>query len=99
MIILITGGAGFIGSNLVRQILDEMSPHVVNLNKLIYTESLTSLHGYPDYGSNTFVQADLRATRACVNLRQSPAGCGDAPNRGKLCGPLDQWHRHPADIP
>ncbi|MEX2381769.1 MAG: dTDP-glucose 4,6-dehydratase [Opitutales bacterium] len=58
-IILVTGGAGFIGSNLVRLLLQEKSCRVVNLDKLTYAgnpESLVDLSDHPDY---QFEQADL----------------------------------------
>lgn len=57
--ILVTGGAGFIGSNLVRLLLLEKKCSVVNLDKLTYAGnpgSLADLQDHPDYD---FVQADL----------------------------------------
>ena len=41
--ILITGGAGFIGSALIRQLITETDLHVVNVDKLTYAGNLGSL--------------------------------------------------------
>ena len=59
MNILVTGGSGFIGSNLVRLLVEEKGESVINLDKLTYAgnaESLADLEGNPNY---TFEQIDL----------------------------------------
>jgi dTDP-glucose 4,6-dehydratase len=57
--ILLTGGAGFIGSNFVLDWLEQSNESVVNLDKLTYAgnlENLSVLDGHPGY---IFVQGDL----------------------------------------
>jgi len=59
MKILVTGGSGFIGSNLVRLLVEEKGESVINLDKLTYAgnaESLADLEGNPNY---CFEQVDL----------------------------------------
>jgi len=43
MKLLITGGAGFIGSALIRQIISNTGFNVVNMDKLTYAGNLDSL--------------------------------------------------------
>ncbi len=65
--ILVTGGAGFIGSNFIRWVLHR-APHVrvINLDLLTYAGNLESLedvtehHGARGDGRYTFVQGDVR---------------------------------------
>ena len=64
MKILVTGGSGFIGSNLVRLLIEEKGASVINLDKLTYagnSESLADLDGNPNY---TFEQMDLASPAA-----------------------------------
>ena len=64
MRILITGGAGFIGSALIRHLLNHTEHQVLNLDKLTYAgnlESLTSVATHPGY---RFVQADIADSAA-----------------------------------
>jgi dTDP-glucose 4,6-dehydratase len=67
--ILITGGAGFIGSCLVRQILEE-EPHtrVVNVDKLTYAGNLDSLRGLLHDPRHSFVQGDVANLQLVTNL-------------------------------
>jgi len=44
---LVTGGAGFIGSNFVRHVLDHTDGWVTVLDKLTYAGNLASLDGLP----------------------------------------------------
>jgi dTDP-glucose 4,6-dehydratase len=58
--ILVTGGAGFIGSNHVRYLLDETEDRVVNLDLLTYAGNLENLAGLEDHPRHRFVRGDIR---------------------------------------
>ena len=67
--ILVTGGAGFIGSALVRHLVGETPHTVLNLDKLTYAGNLTSLQPIEDSPRYGFVQADIcdaAAVRAAI---------------------------------
>lgn len=58
--ILVTGGAGFIGSNLVRFILNERKDvKIVNLDKLTYAGNLESLKDVEKNPNYTFIKGDI----------------------------------------
>jgi len=59
MRILVTGGAGFIGSALIRYILNETQNEVVNLDKLTYAGNLDSLNEVSSSERYFFVQGDI----------------------------------------
>ena len=59
MKILVTGGCGFIGCNLVRYLLQRTPHEVVNLDKLTYAGNLESLDDVANHPRYSFVQADL----------------------------------------
>jgi dTDP-glucose 4,6-dehydratase len=61
MRILVTGGAGFIGSNFVHHVLDEHSDdEVVTLDALTYAGSRDNLAESLDDPRHTFVEGDIR---------------------------------------
>jgi dTDP-glucose 4,6-dehydratase len=58
--VLVTGGAGFIGSNFVRFLLEhELEAQVINLDALTYAGSLENLQHLPDEKRHHFVQGDI----------------------------------------
>lgn len=58
--VLITGGAGFIGSNFIRYLLSaEPEVHIVNLDALTYAGSLENLEILPDPARHTFIKGDI----------------------------------------
>lgn len=59
MRILVTGGAGFIGSALVRHLVGESDHEVLNLDKLTYAGVLSSLDPVADNPRYRFVQGDI----------------------------------------
>ncbi|HET9182637.1 MAG TPA: dTDP-glucose 4,6-dehydratase [Candidatus Angelobacter sp.] len=57
--ILVTGGAGFIGSNFVRHWLNMEPSPVVNLDKLTYAGNLASLSSIAQDSRHSFVRGDI----------------------------------------
>jgi len=57
--VLVTGGAGFIGSALVRHLIADTDHHVLNLDKVTYAGNLSSLNGVADDPRYAFVRADI----------------------------------------
>lgn len=66
--ILVTGGAGFIGGEFVRQWVAEEASAVVNLDKLTYAgnlDSLAAIAGNPRHSSVRVTSAIPNASVAC----------------------------------
>lgn len=59
MKILITGGAGFIGSALIRHVLGNTGHSVVNVDKLTYAGNLESLKSVENHPNYNFEHADI----------------------------------------
>ena len=56
---LVTGGAGFIGSNFIQLLLQQPDLQVLNLDKLTYAGNLDSLQSVADQPGYKFNQADI----------------------------------------
>jgi dTDP-glucose 4,6-dehydratase len=70
--ILVTGGAGFIGSNFVRLLREEHpDDRVINLDKLTYAGNLENLAGIEEGDHYRFVRADIR-DRAALDAIDEP---------------------------
>lgn len=74
--IMVTGGAGFIGSALCRYLLRETSALVVNIDKLTYAADLRSLEPVSENPRYAFVQADIcdRPAMDAVFAKYKPDG-------------------------
>lgn len=59
MRLLVTGGAGFIGSAVIRYIIGHTTDSVVNVDKLTYAGNLESLAGWEDNPRYAFEQVDI----------------------------------------
>jgi dTDP-glucose 4,6-dehydratase len=65
--IIITGGAGFIGSALIRQLLNETNFQVLNIDKLTYAGNLESLPDVEINPNYQFLRADICDSDAMNN--------------------------------
>jgi len=59
MNIIVTGGAGFIGSAVIKHILDTTQDSVLNIDKLTYAANLASLNDYQHNAKYQFQQIDI----------------------------------------
>lgn len=70
--IMVTGGAGFIGANFVRYMLDtHPALHIVNFDKLTYAGNMDNLKGL-DEARHTFVKGDIADADA---VKSAMEGC------------------------
>lgn len=73
--LLITGGAGFIGSTLVRYLIRHTEQTIINVDKLTYAGNLSSLESIADHERYYFEQVDI-----CTSGRISDIFCKYQPN-------------------
>lgn len=87
---LVTGGAGFIGSNFVFYMLDKYpEDQIICLDKLTYAGNLETLEGVMENPGFTFVKGDIADREAVYALfeKERPGHRGQLCG-GKPCGPL-----------
>ena len=74
--LLITGGAGFIGSALVRLLIAESDYRVINIDKLTYAGNLESLADLADHPRHVFSRTDICDRAALDGLFVDYHPCG-----------------------
>ena len=73
MRVLVTGGAGFIGSAVCRLFVAEQQASVLNIDKLTYAANLASLRPIENHPNYRFEKADI-CDRATVSRLMAAAG-------------------------
>ena len=58
--ILVTGGAGFIGSNFVKLMLEKHNYNIINIDSLTYAGNLENLKDIESNPKYTFIKVDIR---------------------------------------
>lgn len=64
---IVTGGAGFIGTNFVRYALEHTDSRVVVIDKLTYAGNLRNIEGLQDSGRFVFIEGDIADRNAVEN--------------------------------
>jgi dTDP-glucose 4,6-dehydratase len=74
--ILVTGGAGFIGSNFVSQSLSSSQVAVINLDKLTYAGNLATIEQFANNPDHIFVRGDIGNRQLIDDLLAKYQPCG-----------------------
>lgn len=68
MNIFVTGGAGFIGSALIKFLINKTSHNIFNIDKLTYAANLKSLESVEKNKNYTFIKEDINNTNKIIDL-------------------------------
>ena len=68
MSIIVTGGAGFIGSNFINNWLEISDEPIINLDKLTYSGNLNNFILPPDNKKHIFVKGDIQDHKIVTEL-------------------------------
>lgn len=68
MNLLVTGGAGFIGSNFIKLLLNSSDAKIINLDLLTYAGNLTNLTEIETKPNYTFIQGDIQDAELVSNI-------------------------------
>ncbi|MCF7807522.1 MAG: dTDP-glucose 4,6-dehydratase [Candidatus Marinimicrobia bacterium] len=68
--IIVTGGAGFIGSNFILKQINETANEILNLDKLTYAGNLDNLASVADHARYQFVEGDITDKELVQSLVQ-----------------------------
>ncbi|MDB3952130.1 dTDP-glucose 4,6-dehydratase [Gammaproteobacteria bacterium] len=68
MKILVTGGAGFIGANLIRKLLEDNSLSILNIDSLTYAANLCAVEEFNNIKNYSFAKIDITDNKSVTKI-------------------------------